>query len=664
MNTLLAAVRSVHLAAAMLLFGQFIFVVFVARNVRLEGRKSGKQALPPLALSAWWCLFTSVVSGIAWLVPAAVIMSGKPLEQAMRADTLALLLGKTAFGHLWMLRFGLVIALGALLLALRRTTQESIARRVAVGALVVASAYLATLAWAGHANTGEGEERSIQLLSDVVHLLSAGAWLGALPALVLGLASAQSLDLARKLSQRFSTLGAVSLSLLTLSGVTNAWYRVGDWPALIGTDYGRLLLAKLALFAAMATLAMANRWYLLPRLAAGDRDAVHLVRRNAILEIAAGAVMIAVVGVLGTRVPAAHQPPIWPFLYTLSWQAAELAVERSAWTGSALGAAVIVAIAAAGMVLAGLRSHQPRLWLGGLVAMVTAAGTWGWVLAAPAYPTTYSSPTVPFTTDAVARGATLYDQNCSACHGRDRFGDDPVSPLRQSAKRVPHPEYHYPGELFWWIAHGIPGSGMPGFASQLSDTDIWLLIQFLRAQSDSRSAIGVTNSVEPRRSIVAPDFTFEVPGRGQQSLHQPAGLQPGGGVALVVLYTLPQSLPRLRALAVTDNVFAKAGARVIAVPLSTSSTADTEIAHNGKSILATTRHDVAMAYAMYARATSASGSGMLAHAELLIDRSGYLRARWIGVSDPVGRRTADILTQIDLLNREPPGGPAPKQHGH
>ena len=54
---------------------------------------------------------------------------------------------------------------------------------MAVGAVLVAAAYLASLAWAGHAAAGQASGL-VQLLSDVVHLLAAGAWLGALPGLV------------------------------------------------------------------------------------------------------------------------------------------------------------------------------------------------------------------------------------------------------------------------------------------------------------------------------------------------------------------------------------------------------------------------------------------------------------------------------------------------
>ena len=110
----------------------------------------------------------------------AMTMSGTPLSQAINADTVGLVLGKTEFGRLWILRFVLAMALGALLLSIGRSANEQRRLRIAVGAVLVAAAYLASLAWAGHAAAGQGSGRYVQIVSDVVHLLAAGGWLGAL----------------------------------------------------------------------------------------------------------------------------------------------------------------------------------------------------------------------------------------------------------------------------------------------------------------------------------------------------------------------------------------------------------------------------------------------------------------------------------------------------
>ena len=73
-------------------------------------------------------------------------------------------------------------------------------------------------------------------------------------------------------ARRFSTLGVPSVGVLIASGVVNTFHQVGDFPALLGTDYGRLLVAKLALFVVMLGLATVNRSLSARRLAADDRD--------------------------------------------------------------------------------------------------------------------------------------------------------------------------------------------------------------------------------------------------------------------------------------------------------------------------------------------------------------------------------------------------------
>jgi putative copper resistance protein D len=316
-NTLLVGARALHYASAMLLFGELVFLVAVAKRAR---RGTGYAAPGEagdiqhrLLVVAICSVVASIASGVAWLAAEAASMSGMPLGQALNGHTFALVLGETVFGHVWVLRYGLIIAFCALLLGMRRSVKDERRSRLEVGALLVAGVYLAALAWVGHAAAGQGLDRFIQIVADMVHLLAAGAWLGALPGLVSLLGSTQPLDVAVQATRRFSLVGTASVSALVLTGLVNAWYLVGDAPALLGTDYGQLLLAKLALFAAMAALAIVNRWYLTPRVRVHDRMALSSLRRNAILETAAGIVVVMLVGALGITIPAVHQMAVHNF---------------------------------------------------------------------------------------------------------------------------------------------------------------------------------------------------------------------------------------------------------------------------------------------------------------------------------------------------------------
>lgn len=88
----------------------------------------------------------------------------------------------------------------------------------------------------------------------------------------------------------------------------------------------------------------------------------------------------------------------------------------------------------------------------------------------------------PPTVRSIAAGAALYQANCAACHGVDAKGGGPLA----GTTRVPPPSLvdhvgsHRDGDLFYWIENGRPG-GMPSFAGQLSDDQIWDLVNYLRS---------------------------------------------------------------------------------------------------------------------------------------------------------------------------------------
>src|SRR6202035_5550982 len=147
------------------------------------------------------------------------------------------------------------------------------------------------------------------------------AWVGALLPLIVLFAGAgdASLAIARTATARFSILGIVSVGTLLATGIVNTFYLAGSVPALLHTDYGQLLLIKIALFLAMVAIAAVNRFRLTPRLVqqasiTASHNALRRLRRNAAIEISAGAIVIAIVAALGTMPPAihaAHQHPTY-----------------------------------------------------------------------------------------------------------------------------------------------------------------------------------------------------------------------------------------------------------------------------------------------------------------------------------------------------------------
>ena len=648
MNGLLASARAVHFAATLWLFGELLLACALTARRGSDAHPGPGEAmrrrLPPVA---GWCIAIGIVSAVAWLAAVAATMSGLPLPRAIEPSTLGAVVADTLFGEVWIARFCLA---WALLFALSRRSAPPGPRALAASTLV-AGAYLAALAWTGHAAAAEGPWRGGQIVSDVVHLLSAGAWLGALPALVHVLGDAQSIQDAAWAARRFSSLAIACVSVLILSGVGNSWFLVGSVPGLFGTRYGMLLLTKLALLAAMLSLAAFNRLILTPRLGAGDRQALRALKRNAMVEIGAGLTVVAIVGVLGITVPAAHQSTLWPFAHTLSWAPAR----ESATILWLLFAAVIVAVAGLVALVAAARRRAWRPAAVGLIGIVASAIAGTWLLTVPAYPTTYAASSVRYTTSAIADGADLFAAHCVACHGGNGTGS-----MAGSAVAVPnlsrHAARHRAGELYWWIAHGRAGTAMPAFSPPLAGDEIWSIVQFLHALSDAADFTGNRGGTVAPKPVAAPDFSFELPRRGQQTIVRPDANED----TLLVLYSLPDSLARLHSLVSQRQAFNNKSIRVLALA---ASAGDAQIAEGqipgGDAIRAIAAPDVAAVYAMFAAGDRAAAS----HVEFLIDRRGRLRERWLGLPAPGDDRDRDIFA---AAQKPGSGGvpPPPSEHAH
>jgi putative copper resistance protein D len=314
--------RAVHFAATMLVAGVAFFVIVIAEPAFSPAKRdTGMAAVVRgrLRWIAWLSLALAVLSGAAWLVLTAAEMSGQPPAQVFSQNVLPTVLLQTDFGRDWLARFVLAGVLAAAfgpLLSPQRPPPPWIKAIV----MIAAAALVGSLAWAGHAIGGQGVEGILHPAADVLHLIAAAAWVGALVPLALLLQKAgrnqDSLAVARTATLRFSTLGIASVATLAVTGLVNSWYLVGNLAALVGTDYGRLLIAKVVVFFAMVAIAAVNRLRLTPRIVqesnvhdtnlAGAQRAVRQLRSNAAIEAAAGAAVIGIVAVLGTTPPAAH----------------------------------------------------------------------------------------------------------------------------------------------------------------------------------------------------------------------------------------------------------------------------------------------------------------------------------------------------------------------
>jgi len=305
-DALMVATRAVHFAATVITAGSIIFRTVVAPpSLRLQAIAADSFSKQSIWI-AWLALAASVVSGAIWLLLQALSMSGMSLDEALATNVFSTVVNDTQFGNVAMLRAVLAVGLAACL-ALDRML---IVRRIGLAA---ALAFAASIAWTGHAGSTIGTLGYLHLAADALHLIAAAAWIGGLVALLSFLAVAhqnKAKSLACDAVRRFSTLGIASVAILLLSGIINAAILVGSPRGLVATDYGRVLLLKLGLFAVMLAFAGVNRFRLTPRLSSSDSErqstALRKITRNSAIEIALGLGILILVGLLGTLHPAIH----------------------------------------------------------------------------------------------------------------------------------------------------------------------------------------------------------------------------------------------------------------------------------------------------------------------------------------------------------------------
>jgi putative copper resistance protein D len=304
----LIAVRAIHFGATALTAGTVVFRTVVAKPA-FDAEPPAKLVRTQTLRVAWIGLAVTALSGVVWLLLQTVSMSGLPVGEAMTGRVLWTVLSQTQFGLVGEIRGLLALAL-AVCLAIQRPWTDWLGLAAALG-------LTAAIAWTGHAGSTLGAIGNLHVTADALHLVAAAAWIGGLVPLVLLLAAVRRhptvawTSRARDVTRRFSTLGTVSVATLMASGIVNAWILVGSVHGLLVTEYGRLLMLKLGVFAIMLMFAAINRFWLMPRLALSaasgtQLDALRQLARNSTIEIGLGLAIFAIVGMLGTLHPAIH----------------------------------------------------------------------------------------------------------------------------------------------------------------------------------------------------------------------------------------------------------------------------------------------------------------------------------------------------------------------
>jgi copper resistance protein D len=639
----LIAARAVHFASTIMMVGAIFFDAFVLapsfRTIRDD------EAVVRIGKRLMWIELVGLalvfVSGAAWLIILTIDITRQSLGPVLSQNLWWTVLTQTQFGRDWQIRFVVATSL-ALIPVMRERGVWQNSRLLGAAEVALGACLVGALAWSGHGASDQDMDGKVHLTSDVLHLLAASAWLGALVPLALVFTAAPG-DENRAVAtlaatRRFSAIGVVSVGTLLITGSINTWYLTGSIPALIGTAYGQLLLVKIALFAVMVATAAVNRLSLTPRLARGftiaqRNRALRQLARNSLFEASLGLAILAIVGALGTIPPGLHQPVSWPL---------PLRFNEGAWADEQLRqsivAAAILAAAAALILISACRARRWRwpLASAGLVAVIVATLNLKG-LAVPAFPTSFSNSPTGYSAVSIAHGQALYGEHCAACHGKDGRGTASVGQNPAvSDLTADHIYEHTDGDLFWWISHGI-NDVMPGFASAIDDAGRWNLIDFVHANADA---------VRLRRgdnvAFRLPDFSAGCPDGSTVSRDDLRGR------IVHIVMAGADSADRLRELA---GLQLDRTTLVIALD---------RLAAEDLPFCVVQDHDVARGFAVYlGEGTDAAGT------EFLVDATGGLRAMWHPGLDPTWTDASILETQIARM-REPASGavPGPTAHSH
>jgi putative copper export protein len=102
-------------------------------------------------------------------------------------------------------------------------------------------------------------------------------------------------------------MAIVAVAFVILSGVANAGFRVeGSFLKLLDSDYGDVLLKKIALVAAMLGIACLNRFVLMPRLRAAPlkrMTQISKLRYILTVDIVLGTLVLGASAILGITMP-------------------------------------------------------------------------------------------------------------------------------------------------------------------------------------------------------------------------------------------------------------------------------------------------------------------------------------------------------------------------
>jgi copper transport protein len=277
-------VMSEVLGRALLLIG--IVITVGCAGASLGGFSVGAELVP--AIAGW---------GIA---AAGLLLFGS--AQLTAADVSAAGFAATAVGRATLWRALALVVAGSGLAMVRAARPGGHARTRQAGMAVTFLAGLLVIALhseAGHAAAGRWAVAPTVVVH-AIHFTAVAIWIGGLVALLWGLTGGPSEIQAQRI-RRFSLVAAISLVVVILTGLARTAQELSGVRDLVATDYGRTVLMKIVLLAAVAGCGAINRWNSVP--IAGTTVAP--LRRIGGIEVLLAMLTLGAAGYLGAMRPPA-----------------------------------------------------------------------------------------------------------------------------------------------------------------------------------------------------------------------------------------------------------------------------------------------------------------------------------------------------------------------
>lgn len=248
------------------------------------------------------------VGTLCGMVVQGVWASGVPFSALWRSPQ-DLSTRSRRFDQVYALRSYLLVLFAACAAyAASRAGRADGRRLLLAGSTASAVALVGTWPLVGHSADGSGAGWAV--LANLLHTAAMAVWLGGLVLLLVALRPATALPGRSLLLVRFSRLAQVSVGVLVLTGTVMAWREVRTLDALTSTEFGALLLAKLAGVAVLLALGdLSRRWVLAHAVPGGDAAlavAPTRLSRGVAAEVVVAAAVLAVTAALVVVVPASQ----------------------------------------------------------------------------------------------------------------------------------------------------------------------------------------------------------------------------------------------------------------------------------------------------------------------------------------------------------------------